>query len=97
MTLVFLPAADIATYVSEGNVDLGITGEDIIAECGAEKSVDILEYLDVGRCKLCFQVPLNSPYTKPEQLVGKRIATSFKNLVTKYFESMDPGHTTIIR
>ena len=26
VSLVFLPAADIATYVSDGNVDLGITG-----------------------------------------------------------------------
>ena len=32
VTIVFLPAADIAKYVSEGNVDMGITGEDIIAE-----------------------------------------------------------------
>jgi ATP phosphoribosyltransferase len=27
ITLVFLPAADIAAYVGEGNVDMGITGQ----------------------------------------------------------------------
>jgi hypothetical protein len=27
ITILFLPAADIAQYVGEGNVDLGITGE----------------------------------------------------------------------
>merc|ERR1711924_503065 len=32
MSFVFLPAADIATYVGKGNVHLGITGEDIVAE-----------------------------------------------------------------
>ncbi len=32
ITLIFLPAADIAQYVGDGNVDLGITGEDIVAE-----------------------------------------------------------------
>lgn len=32
MTLVFLPAADIAKYVGEGNVDMGITGVDVVAE-----------------------------------------------------------------
>ena len=32
ITLVFLPAKDIATFVAEGNVKLGITGEDIVAE-----------------------------------------------------------------
>jgi len=31
VSLVFLPAHDIAKYVSEGNVDMGITGQDVIA------------------------------------------------------------------
>ena len=43
VSLVFLPAADIATYVGEGDVDMGITGEDIIAE----SEVDVIE-LDGG-------------------------------------------------
>ena len=32
ITLVFLPASDIASYVGEGNVDIGITGRDWIRE-----------------------------------------------------------------
>lgn len=32
--LVFLPASDIASYVALGNVDLGITGQDIVRENG---------------------------------------------------------------
>eukprot|EP01035_Chromulina_nebulosa_P023219 gene23219-30096_t len=32
VTIVFLPAADIATYVGEGNVDVGITGNDVVNE-----------------------------------------------------------------
>lgn len=32
VTLVFLPASDIATYVGEGNVDVGITGIDVVQE-----------------------------------------------------------------
>jgi ATP phosphoribosyltransferase len=32
VTLVFLPAHDIATYVGEGNVDMGITGEDVLTD-----------------------------------------------------------------
>ncbi|KAJ1648414.1 ATP phosphoribosyltransferase (ATP-PRTase) (ATP-PRT) [Dispira simplex] len=35
IALVFLPAADIAKYVGGGRVDLGITGQDIIAETAA--------------------------------------------------------------
>ena len=38
----FLPAADIATFVGAGNVDLGITGEDIVAENQVEDLVDVV-------------------------------------------------------
>ena len=40
VTLVFLPAADIATYVGEGNVDIGITGIDVVQE--AMEDVDTI-------------------------------------------------------
>lgn len=42
LTLVFLPAADIATYVGEGNVDLGITGIDVVRESQADHVDSIL-------------------------------------------------------
>lgn len=36
VTIVFLPASDIASYVAEGNVDVGITGLDCVEESGAD-------------------------------------------------------------
>ncbi|KAJ3062801.1 ATP phosphoribosyltransferase (ATP-PRTase) (ATP-PRT) [Podochytrium sp. JEL0797] len=87
IALVFLPAADIAQFVANGNVDLGITGQDMVAEAGA--SVKELLPLGFGKCKLCVQAPLSSPYTSARDLVGKRIATSFSFLVSKYFEELD--------
>ena len=36
ITIVFLPAADIAKYVAKGNVDIGITGQDVVAESDVE-------------------------------------------------------------
>ncbi len=36
--LVFLNAKDIAEFVAEGNVDIGITGQDVIQECGVSVS-----------------------------------------------------------
>ncbi|OQR85218.1 ATP phosphoribosyltransferase [Achlya hypogyna] len=53
VTLVFLPTSDIAKYVGEGNVDLGITGQDIIAESKTTK-------LEFGRCELAVQAPIDS-------------------------------------
>ena len=36
LTIVFLPASDIASYVGEGNVDAGITGIDVVEESQVE-------------------------------------------------------------
>ncbi|EGD74795.1 ATP phosphoribosyltransferase [Salpingoeca rosetta] len=94
VTIVFLPAADIATYVAEGNVDMGITGEDIIAE--SQANVDVLMKLGMGKCKLCFQAPKGT-VSDPSELIGKRIVTSFPNLTKTYFDKIDPGHTTSIK
>lgn len=86
VTLVFLPAADIAKYVGEGNVDLGITGQDIVAETGME--VDILQELGIGACTLAVQTPVGE-YTDPAELAGKRIVTSFPRLAKQFFDKYD--------
>lgn len=96
VTLVFLPAADIATYVAEGDVDAGITGLDVVHESNSE-IVEILN-LGIGKCKLCLQAPIAWKITSPEQLCGKRIVTSFPSLAKAYFDKMDqPGNTTKIK
>ena len=81
--LVFLPAKDIATFVGEGNVDVGITGEDMVAETNS--TVDIITPLGFGKCKLCVQAPVKNAIKDPSVLLGKRIATSFPNLTRKFF------------
>jgi len=87
VTLVFLPAADIASYVAEGNVDIGITGTDCVREARAE--VDEILTLGFGSCKLCLQAPISSRITDPSQLAGMRIVTSFPNLSRDYFDQFD--------
>jgi len=87
ITLVFLPAADIAKFVGEGNVDLGITGLDVVKESG----VDVTRIMDLGfgKCKLCVQAPVADKVQGPEELAGKRIVTSFPELTTKFFDQYD--------
>jgi len=64
ITLVFLPASDIAKYVGEGNIDVGITGLDVVKE----SNVDVEHVMDLGFgvCKLCVSrsviAMLTSPY-----------------------------------
>ncbi|KAJ2057545.1 ATP phosphoribosyltransferase (ATP-PRTase) (ATP-PRT) [Coemansia aciculifera] len=93
IALVFLPAADIATYVAKGNIDIGITGLDIIRESQTENDVAELLRLGFGKCKLQVQAPLGHPVVSAEDLVGKRIVTSFINLTKQRFaelEGVDP-------
>ena len=80
VSLVFLPASDIATYVSEGNVDLGITGEDIIEESGA--SCNLLMKLGFGKCRLSVQAP-RGDVQDVRQLAGKRCATAGQLRITR--------------
>eukprot|EP00128_Syssomonas_multiformis_P001406 Colp12_sorted_trinity150504_noHs@36254 len=94
VTLVFLPAADIPLYVGEGKVDLGITGQDMIAECDVK--VEEVLHLGFGRCRLCVQAPIKNGIKDPKELAGKRIVTSFPHLSKKYFESVDATKATNI-
>jgi len=87
IALVFLPAADIPTFVGEGRVGLGITGRDQVAE--AQSDVEELLDLEFGRCKLQIQVPENGEYNNAKQLIGKNICTSFIGLAGEYFEKLE--------
>ncbi|CAG8620166.1 8796_t:CDS:2 [Cetraspora pellucida] len=89
IALVFLPAADIPKYVADGNVDLGITGQDVVEESQVGDKVEQLLELGFGKCKLQVQVPIKSNIKKVEELVGKRIVTSFEVLAGAYFEELD--------
>ncbi|KAJ8105746.1 hypothetical protein OPT61_g9995 [Boeremia exigua] len=95
LALVFLPAADIPTFVGEGRVDLGITGRDQVEEheCGVPPTattgvVEVLD-LDFGKCSLQVQVPQKGDLAKPEDLIGKNVVTSFTNLAEQYFRKLE--------
>ncbi|KAJ2357978.1 ATP phosphoribosyltransferase (ATP-PRTase) (ATP-PRT) [Coemansia sp. RSA 2618] len=90
IALVFLPAADIATYVAKGNIDLGITGVDIICESQTTDDVEELTRLGFGKCKLQVQTPVvNQAVKSAQDLVGKRIVTSFVNLTRQRFAELE--------
>lgn len=94
LTLVFLPASDIAKYVGDGNVDIGITGLDVVEESNVV--VDKVMDLGFGKCKLCVQAPVADKITDVSSLAGGRIVTSFPFLAEKFFKKFDEekGTTT---
>jgi len=104
IALIFLPAADIPTFVGAGRVDLGITGRDQVKEHDAHLAADeesgVEEVMDLGfgRCSLQVQVPEQGSIKDPKQLVGMNIVTSFTGLSEQYFarlEGMSSGRQSI--
>ncbi|KAF7982173.1 hypothetical protein HWV62_29947 [Athelia sp. TMB] len=89
IALVFLPASDIPSFVGKGNVDLGITGHDVILEANMEDSVTEVLKLGFGKCALQVQVPVAGELKAVDDLAGKRIVTSFEVLAEKYFSEID--------
>ena len=95
IALIFLPAADIPTFVGEGRVDLGITGIDQVAEhdahlpLGEKSGVEQVMDLGFGKCKLQVQVPEKGSVQSVEDLVGKNIVTSFTGLAEDYFARLE--------
>jgi len=89
LALVFLPASDIPSFVGKGNVDLGITGHDVILEAQMENLVTEELRLGFGGCSLQVQVPEASSITSVEDLAGKRIVTSFEVLAGQFFDELD--------
>lgn len=86
---VFLPASDIPSFVGKGNVDLGITGQDVILEAQMESHVTEVLKLGFGKCALQVQVPEASSVKTVDDLAGKRVVTSFEVVSGQYFKSVD--------
>ena len=80
---VFLRPRDIALYVGNGVLDLGITGRDLEMDSGA--AVTEVMPLEFGRSRFCFAVPKDSGLTV-EKLDGLRIATSYPELLQQNLE-----------
>ena len=76
----FLRPKDIAIYVGSGELDLGITGRDLAADSDAPVSERLA--LGFGNSTFRYAGPIGSDWTVKD-LSGKRIATSFPNLVRK--------------
>jgi len=89
IALVFLPASDIPSFVGKGNVDLGITGHDVILEAKMQDHVTEALRLGFGKCALQVQVPESGSIQSVDDLAGKRVVTSYEVLAGEYFGSVD--------
>jgi ATP phosphoribosyltransferase len=86
---VFLPASDIPAFVGKGDVDLGITGHDVVLEAQMQGDVTEVLRLGFGRCALQVQAPDGGPVRTAADLAGKRVVTSFEVLAARFFAEID--------
>ena len=74
---------DIPGYVESGVADLGIVGQNIVLETGAE--LVELSKPGFGYCRLTAAVPKKSDVMQLAELEGKSVATSFPRLTEQLF------------
>ncbi|MGO9355392.1 MAG: ATP phosphoribosyltransferase [Mycobacterium sp.] len=76
----FLRPKDIAIYVGSGELDLGITGRDLVLDSDAPVRERLA--LGFGSSSFRYASPAGQEWTTAD-LAGKRIATAYPNLVRK--------------
>jgi ATP phosphoribosyltransferase len=80
----FLRDDDIPQYVEDGVADIGIVGENVLLE--KNKDVKIVDRLGFGKCRLSIAIPKDDKYKSIQDLQGKRIATSYSTILSKYLK-----------
>lgn len=81
----YLRPRDIALYVGEGTLDIGITGRDLLLD--SEAPADEVMPLGFGRSKFYFAGPAGK-FSDATQLDGLRIATSYVGVVQHYLDKI---------
>ena len=76
---------DIPSVVANGSATLGIVGLNEVEEKGCD--VEIVDRLGFGACRLCLAIPKTEIYNGPEYFRGKRIATSYPNILKRFLDS----------
>jgi ATP phosphoribosyltransferase len=84
LDILFVRTNDVIEFVGDGVADLGVTGEDLLAETGAE--LPRLRSLGYGQCRLAAAVPSDSGLTAVGDLAGLRVATAHPNAARRFFE-----------
>ncbi len=80
----FLRDDDIPDYVADGVADIGIVGENTVAE--KDKTVEIIKKLGFSKCRLSLAVQNNSEYDGVEYFQNKGIATSYPNILKRFLD-----------
>lgn len=88
----YLRPRDIALYVASGELEVGITGRDLLIDSGAD-AIESLA-LDFGKSTFRFAAPSGTAYQLAD-LAGKRIASAYPGLVNDYLSNKSISATVV--
>lgn len=81
--LLFLRDDDIPDSVATGTADLGIVGYNEVLE--KQRDVTVIKRLGFSRCRISLAVPNSADYDGLQWFNGKKIATSYPVILSKFF------------
>jgi ATP phosphoribosyltransferase len=84
LEVLYLRDDDIPQYVADSVADIGIVGENEVME--KEKDVRIVKRLGFAKCRLSLAVPQDDEYKGLNWFNGKRIATTYPNILKKFLK-----------
>jgi ATP phosphoribosyltransferase len=91
LDVLFVRDDDIPDLVQEDVCDLGLVGLNVVEEKrlafqarAIAPLFETVQLLDFGRCKLCIAVPDGFHYQDARSLQGKRIATTYPNVLARF-------------
>ena len=82
--LLFLRDDDIPQYVQDAVADIGIIGENVFLE--HQSDVELVKKLGFSKCRVSLAIPKNEKYNGVQYFDGKRIATSYPNILKSFLD-----------
>lgn len=82
LEVLFLRDDDIPQSVASGVADIGVVGENEYYERGED--AEVIDKLGFSRCRLSLAIPKGDKYQGVEYFQGKKIATSYPNILRKF-------------
>lgn len=84
LEVLYLRDDDIPGYIEDQVADVGILGENVVLE--KSNKLHTLRKLGFARCRMSLAIPRNQEYDGLQYLQGKRIATTYPNILKNFLD-----------
>lgn len=91
----YLRPKDVAIYVGQGIIDLGITGRDLFSDAQVETGAEEVMGLGFGRATFRLAAP-QGRFSSEQELAGRRVATTYDGLLAGWFDAEGIGDVEVV-